>query len=337
MRIRRRHAWLLAACLIAACLGGLAPVAAAESNGVAATPPMGWNDWYSSYCGVSAQLVEQTAQAMVNNGMKAAGYDYVNIDDCWMASSRDSTGNLVADPSRFPDGIKPVADFVHGLGLKLGIYEDAGTTTCAHLPGSYGHEAQDAAAFAAWGIDYLKYDRCNIPYGDFPGQGEQQVQQTLYTRMSDALRATGRPIVFSMCNPDLSDDPWVWGDPIANLWRTTTDIQDNFGSMLVNFEGTVGLFADARPGAFNDPDLLQIGNGGSSPLEYRSEFSLWAEMAAPLIASTNIAALSSTALSIYENRSVIAVDQDPLGAQGIPISRTGGRWVLTKPLQNGDR
>ncbi len=337
MRTRRRHIWLLAACLTAACLGGLAPVAAAESNGLATTPPMGWNDWYSAYCGVTAQLVEQTAQAMVSDGMKAAGYDYVNIDDCWMAPSRDSAGNLVADPTRFPGGIKPVADYVHSLGLRLGIYEDAGTTTCAHLPGSFGHEAQDAADFAAWGVDYVKYDRCNIPYGDFPGQTEQQVQQVLYTRMSNALRATGRAIVFSMCNPDLTDDPWEWGGPVANLWRTTTDIQDNFGSILVNFEGTVELYRDAGPGGWNDPDLLQVGNGGSSPLEYRSEFSLWAEMASPLIASTNITALSPAALAIYENRNVIAVDQDPLGAPGVPISSAGGRWVLTKQLQNGDR
>ncbi|HJS93442.1 MAG TPA: hypothetical protein VJ741_04200 [Solirubrobacteraceae bacterium] len=337
MRIRRPHVWLLAACLTAACLGGLAPIAAAENNGLAVTPPMGWNDWYSVFCGVNAPLVEQTAQTMVSNGMKAAGYDYVNIDDCWMAPSRDSSGNLVADPTRFPDGIKPVADYVHALGLKLGLYEDAGTTTCAHLPGSYGHEAQDAAAFAAWGVDYVKYDRCNIPFGDFPGQSQQQVEQTLYTRMSNALTATGRPMVFSAAAPDPGIDPWAWGPPIANLWRTTTDIQDNFGAMLVNFYGTVGLSADARPGAWNDPDLLQIGNGGSNLLEYRTEFSLWAEMAAPLIASTNLATLTPAALSIYENPNVIAVDQDPLGAQGVPIARAGGRWVLTKPLQNGDR
>ena len=334
---------MLAACLLAAaCLGALAPDplvpgAAAETNGLAPTPPMGWNDWYSAYCGVNAQLVEQTAQAMVSDGLKAAGYDYVNIDDCWMAASRDGAGNLVADPGKFPDGIAPVAEFVHGLGLKLGIYEDAGTITCAHLPGSFGHEAQDAAAFASWGVDYVKYDRCNIPYANFPGQTEQQVQQTLYTRMSTALAATGRPIVFSMCNPDRGDDPWAWSGPIANLWRTTTDIQDNFGSMLLNFEGTVDLFADAHPGAWNDPDLLQIGNGGSSLTEYRSEFSLWAEMAAPLIASTHIAGLSPGALGIYENRNVIAVDQDPLGAPGVPVSRTSGLWVLAKRLQNGDR
>ncbi len=337
MRTPRRRVWLVVLCLWAAALAGLAPNASAEQNGLSATPPMGWNDWYAAYCGVDAQLIEQTAQAMVNNGMKAAGYQYVNIDDCWMAPSRDRAGNLVADPTRFPDGIKPVADYVHSLGLKLGIYEDAGTTTCAHFPGSYDHEAQDAAAFASWGVDYLKYDRCNIPFGDFPGQSVQQVEQTLYTRMSNAVKATGRPIVFSMANPDPGDDPWRWSAPIANLWRTTTDIQDNFGSMLVNFEGTVNLFADAGPGAWNDPDMLQIGNGGSTRVEYRTEFSLWAELAAPLIASTNLAALSPDALAIYENPGVIAVDQDPLGKQGIPISSSGGLWVLSKELNGGDR
>ncbi len=328
---------LLAACLCVAVLAGTAQTAAAEGNGLAPTPPMGWNDWYSSYCNVNAQLVELTAQEMVNNGMKAAGYDYVNIDDCWMAPSRDASGNLVPDPTRFPNGIAAVAAYVHGLGMKLGIYEDAGTTTCAHFPGSYGHEAQDAATFAAWGVDYVKYDRCNIPYGDFPGESEQQVQQTLYTRMSNALRATGRSIVFSMCNPDPGDDPWLWGAPISNLWRTTTDIEDNFGSMLGNFEGTVGLYRDAGPGAWNDPDLLQIGNGGSSSVEYTSEFSLWAEMAAPLIASTNIGTLTAAQRAIYENPNVIAVDQDPLGQPGVPISRADGLWVMTKKMSDGSR
>jgi alpha-galactosidase len=340
MRMRSGRVWSLVACLCAAGLvglAGLAPTARAEYNAVAQTPPMGWNDWYSTYCAVSAQLVEQAAQTMVSDGMKAAGYDYVNIDDCWMAPSRDAAGNLVADPTRFPEGIRPVADYVHSLGLKLGIYEDAGTTTCAQGPGSYGHEAQDAATFASWGVDYLKYDRCSIPYGDFPGQTEQQVQRTLYTRMSSALQATGRPIVFSMANPDPGDDPWAWAGPIANLWRTTPDIEDNYGSMLGNFVGNVDLFRHAGPGAWNDPDMLQIGNEGSTTNDYRTEFSLWAEMAAPLIASTNLATLKPAELAIYENRDVIAVDQDPLGRQGEPVSRARGLWVLTKPLADGDR
>jgi len=335
--LSRLRVLLVAVTLCAAVLAAAAQRAAAEGNGLALTPPMGWNDWYSVYCGVNAQLVEQTAQEMVADGMKAAGYDYVNIDDCWMDPSRDASGNLVPDPTRFPGGIAPVAAYVHSLGLKLGIYEDAGTTTCAGLPGSFGHEAQDAATFASWGVDYVKYDRCNIPYGEFPGESEEQVQQTLYTRMSDGLKASGREIVFSMCNPDPGDDPWDWGAPISNLWRTTTDIQDNFGSMLANFEGTVGHYRDAGPGAWNDPDMLQIGNDGSSLPEYTSEFSLWAEMAAPLIASTDIGALSKAELAVYENPSVIAVDQDPLGRPGVPISSANGLWVLTKQLAGGAR
>jgi alpha-galactosidase len=333
----RRGVRLVAACACAAWLAVLAPSAMAEDNGAAHTPPMGWNDWYSEYCSVSAQSVEQTAREIVANGMAAAGYDYVNIDDCWMAPSRDSGGNLVAAPTRFPGGIAPVAAYVHSLGLKLGIYEDAGTTTCAGLPGSFGHEAQDAATFASWGVDYVKYDRCNIPYGDFPGWSQQQVDETLFTRMGQALRATGRPILFSVCDPNPGVDAWTWGAPVSNVWRTTPDIEDNYGSMLANFEGTVDLYKNAGPGGWNDPDLLQIGNGGSTPTEYQSEFSLWAEMSAPLIASTNVADLSAAALAIYENEDVIAVDQDPLGRQGVPISDVGGLWVLTKPLADGER
>ena len=269
--------------------------------------------------------------------MKAAGYDYVNIDDCWMAPSRDAAGNLVPDPTRFPDGIKAVADYVHSLGLKLGIYEDAGTTTCAGYPGSLGHEAQDAATFASWGVDYVKYDRCNIPYGSFPGETEEQVQQTLYTRMSNALRATAHQIVFSMCNPDPVDDPWHGRRRSRTCGGRPPTSRTTSARCSTNFEGTVNLFAYARPGAWNDPDLLQIGNGGSSLLEYTSEFSLWAEMAAPLIASTNIAGLTQPELAIYENPNVIAVDQDPLGRQGVPISHANGLWVMTKQLSDGGR
>ncbi len=313
-----------------------APPAAALGNGLAQTPPMGWNDWNAYGCNVSQQLVEQTAQAMHTNGMQAAGYQYVNIDDCWMASSRDSSGNLVASSSKFPGGIAAVAAYVHGLGLKLGIYEDAGTSTCAGFPGSYGHEQQDARVFASWGVDYVKYDWCNIPFSSFPGQSHQQVAQTLYTRMRDALAATGRPMVFSMCNGwDSSVQPWTWAGPVANLWRTTSDIQANFSSMLSNFHINVGLASAAGPGAWNDPDMLEIGNGMSAT-EDRAEFSLWAEMAAPLIEGGNLTSPSSSTLSILTNRAVIAVDQDSLGRQGTEVSASGGHDVLAKPLAGGD-
>ena len=310
--------------------------ALALTNGLAAAPPMGWNDWNAYGCNVSEQLVEQTALAMHNDGLQAAGYQYVNIDDCWMSSSRNASGNLTANSAKFPDGIAAVASYVHSLGLKLGIYEDAGTATCAGYPGSYGHEQQDANLFASWGVDYLKYDWCNIPFSSFPGQSHEQVAQTLYTRMSNALAATGRPIVFSMCNGwDSSVQPWTWAGPVANLWRTTTDIQPNFSSMLTNFHINVALASFASPGAWNDPDMLEIGNGMSAT-ENQSEFSLWAEMAAPLIEGSNLTSASSATLSILTNKAVIAVDQDSLGRQGTEVSSSGGLDVLARPLANGD-
>jgi alpha-galactosidase len=310
--------------------------ASALGNGLALTPPMGWNDWNAYGCNVSESLVEQTALAMHNDGMQAAGYQYVNIDDCWMASSRDAQGNLVANSSKFPDGIAAVASYVHSLGLKLGIYEDAGTTTCAGFAGSYGHDTQDANLFASWGVDYVKYDWCNIPFSSFPGQSHQQVAQTLYTRMRNALSATGRSIVFSMCNGwDSAVQPWTWAGPVANLWRTTTDIQANFASMQNNFHINVGLASFAGPGAWNDPDMLEIGNGMGTTAD-QSEFSLWAEMAAPLIEGSNLVSASSATLSILTNKAVIAVDQDSLGKQGTEVSSAAGRDVLAKPLANGD-
>jgi alpha-galactosidase len=337
MRLR----WRVLVMIVGAAVGGLgwyAVPASAEDNGLVRTPPMGWNDWDVYGCNISEQVVVQAADAIVASGMKAAGYEYVNIDDCWLAPSRASSGSLEADPAKFPDGIKAVADYVHRLGLKLGIYEDAGTQTCVGLPGSYGHESQDAATFASWGVDYLKYDQCNIPFAVFPGLSHQQIERTLYTRMSDALKATGRPILFAMSNgADLSAAPWLWGGSIADLWRTTSDLQDNFSSLLSNFEGTVHLYPYASPGHWNDPDLLEVGNGGSTNLEYRTEFSLWAEMAAPLIASTRLNALLPADLAILTNAEVIAVDQDPRGAPGIPISDRNGLWTLTKRLRHGDR
>ncbi|MFD0684566.1 glycoside hydrolase family 27 protein [Actinomadura fibrosa] len=336
---RSTRTWLAAALfllLIPVTVLVPAPRASALGNGLARTPPMGWNDWNAYGCNVSEQLVKQTALAMHNNGMQAAGYQYVNIDDCWMSSARDAGGNLVADPAKFPDGIAAVAGYVHSLGLKFGIYEDAGTATCAGYPGSYGHEQQDANLFASWGVDYLKEDWCNIPFGSFPGQSHQQVAKTLYSRTRDALAATGRPIVFSMCNGwDASVQPWTWAGPVANLWRTTTDIQPNFSSMLSNFHVNRGLAPYAGPGAWNDPDMLEIGNGMSAT-EDQAEFSLWAEMAAPLIEGGNLVNASSSTLSILTNRAVIAVDQDPLGRQGTQVSASGGHDVLAKPLSNGD-
>ena len=310
---------LLAALALAA---GRTP-AQALSNGLALTPPMGWNDWNAYGCNVSESVVEQTAQYMASSGMKAAGYDYVNIDDCWLKPQRDASGNLVADPTKFPDGIAAVAAYVHALGLKLGIYEDDGTATCAGFPGSLGHEQQDANTFAAWGIDYLKYDNCNNN-----GNIEQSDQA-----MRDALAATGRPILFSLSEWG-QNNVWTWGAQTANMWRTTGDISASFSSMLANFHANVQLAQYAGPGAWNDPDMLEIGNGMTTTQD-ESEFSLWAEMAAPLIAGTNLRAASAATMSTLLNQNVIAVDQDPLGKQGTEVSSSGGLDVLAKPLQGG--
>src|SRR3954454_4617219 len=298
----------------------------AIDDGQALTPPMGYNDWNAFGCNVSESLIKDTALAIHDSGLQAAGYQYVNIDDCWMTHSRDSGGHLVPDPAKFPDGIKGTADYVHSLGLKLGIYEDAGTATCAGYPGSLGHESADAQSFASWGVDYLKYDNCNntgVP------------AQTRYTAMRNALAATGRPILYSLCNWG-QENVWTWGADVGNSWRTTGDISANFSSMLSIFHSNVGLASYAGPGHWNDPDMLEVGNGSMTATESRSEFSLWAEMAAPLIAGTNIPSASAETLSTLTNSRVIAVDQDPLGKQGTMVSSSGGRDVLAKPLANGD-
>ncbi|MGF1428138.1 glycoside hydrolase family 27 protein [Kitasatospora sp. LaBMicrA B282] len=317
----------LALCLApapAVLLGGAAPARALD-NGLATTPPMGFNDWNAYGCNVSEALIESTALAMHDDGLQAAGYQYVNIDDCWMSSARDANGNLVPDPTKFPDGISGTAAYVHALGLKLGIYEDAGTSTCAGYPGSLGHETQDAASFAAWGVDYLKYDNCN-------NNGLPSLPR--YTAMRDALRATGRPILFSLCNWG-SESPWTWGASTGNLWRTTGDINASYGSLLSIVHANVGLGSWAGPGHWNDPDMLEVGNGMSA-VEDRTEFSLWAEMSAPLISGTNLTGASADTLADLTNARVIAVDQDPLGRQGSLVASSGGLDVLAKPLAGGD-
>ena len=345
-----RVARLLAALLlfvttaVAVQTAGSVPAAALD-NGLAKTPPMGFNDWNAFGCNVNADLIEQTADAMVANGMRDAGYKYVNIDDCWALPDRDADGNLVPDPAKFPDGIKSVADYVHADGLKLGIYNDSGIHTCSKshgFPGSLGYEYQDALQFAKWGVDYLKDDDCNQP----PDQQNQAATIQRYETQRDALaqaaQQTGHNIVFSICEKtDFGVPNSAWPE-VGNLWRTTGDIHDTFSSMVTNFHKNVLLADLAEPGAWNDPDMLEIGNGHQTDTEYRSEFSLWSEMAAPLIAGTPIAAAggkpaaTAATLAIYENADVIAVDQDPLGRQGTIVSSVDGHWVLRKPLANGD-
>jgi alpha-galactosidase len=297
---------------------------------------MGWNSWNRFQCNVDEKLIRGMADAMVASGLKDAGYQYVVIDDCWHGA-RDAHGDIQADPKRFPSGIKALSDYVHAKGLKFGIYSDAGAQTCAGRPGSLGHEYQDAAQYAAWGVDYLKYDWCNT--------GTQDAHAA-YLLMSDALRASGRPIVFSMCEWGTAK-PWLWAENIGNLWRTSGDIYDAWVSkpdkrswesgLMETLDRQVDLWPYAGPGHWNDPDMLEVGNGGMTDVEYRSHFSLWAVLAAPLIAGNDLAAMRPEIKAILTNREVIAVDQDALGAQGRRVAKDGDYEVWARPLADGGR
>jgi alpha-galactosidase len=305
--------------------------AAAVDNGLALTPQMGFNNWNSTGCGsqFNESMVEGIADLFVSDGLKAAGYQYVNLDDCWALPDRDAAGNLVPDPVRFPHGIKAVADYVHSKGLKFGLYSSAGTKTCnsAGFPGGLGHEQQDANLWASWGVDYLKYDNCNNTGVD---------AQTRYKAMGAALKATGRPILYSICEWG-SNQPWTWAPAVGNSWRTTGDIGDNWSSMIGIAHQNQALAQYAKPGAWNDPDMLEVGNGGMSDTEYRTHFSLWSEMSAPLLIGSDIRTASPATLAILKNPDVIAVDQDPLGKQGTVLSSSGGHVVMSRQLANGDR
>jgi len=308
------------------CLGATAARAPLE-NGLVRTPPMGWNSWNHFGCDVSDRLIRETADAMVASGMRDAGYRYVVIDDCWQVV-RDAQGRLVADSARFPDGIKPLADYVHAQGLKFGIYTDAGRKTCQGRPGTYGHEMEDARTFASWGVDYVKEDWCYADSLDAPVQ---------YGKFRDALRAARRPIVLSICEWG-SFSPWDWGPTTGHLWRTTTDIEDKWTSVLDNLDISAQHAAAARPGAWNDPDMLEVGNGGMTDGEYRAHFSLWAIMAAPLIAGNDLRTMTPATRDILTNREVIAVDQDSLGVQGTVVQEDPPEHqVWVKPLRDGSR
>jgi len=308
----------------------------ALDNGLARTPPMGWNSWNKFACkGLNEKVVRETADAMASNGMKDAGYQFVILDDCWQ-TGRDAAGNILADPERFPSGIKALADYIHGKGLKLGIYTDVGTMTCAKRPGSIGHEYQDAKQYANWGVDYLKEDWCNT----LPGQNSE----SSYTLMRNALAESGRPIVFSICEWG-STKPWLWAGPVGNLWRSTPDIQDCWdckrnwggGGIVQILDLMNGLESYAGPGHWNDPDMLEVGNGGMTKEEYRTHFSMWAIFAAPLLAGNDVVNMTADTKEILLNKDVIAIDQDALGQQGRRVKKTGDLEVWSKQLQDGGR
>ena len=296
-------------------------------NGLARTPPMGWNSWNKFAGRVDDATVRSIADAMAGNGMKEAGYRYINIDDTWEAE-RDAQGNIQTN-KKFPD-MKALAGYVHRKGLRLGIYSSPGPNTCAGYEGSYGHEEQDARTYAAWGIDYLKYDWCGARtlYTD-------QEMPAIYQKMGDALRASKRPIVYSLCQYGRLD-VWKWGTDVGgNLWRTTGDIRDSWDSMTRIGFGQNDLAPWAKPGHWNDPDMLEIGNGGMSVDEYKTHMSLWAILAAPLLAGNDLRDMNPAILDILTNREVIAVDQDKAGKQGARVWKSGDQEIWSRPLSGG--
>jgi alpha-galactosidase len=340
---------LAATILLAAATAVTVPATAAQAldNGVGRVPPMGFNTWNTFGCNIDENLMRQTADAMVSSGMRDLGYKYVVVDDCWFDPNRDSAGNLRANPQRFPSGMKALGDYLHARGLLFGIYQVPVDKTCAQYFGSYpgatgsrGHEYQDAATFASWGVDFLKYDWCS-PTGTI----DDQVRT--FAIMRDALRATGRPIFYSI-NPNSIHEKTGprrnWSD-VANMWRTTEDITNAWNTGQTNgypmgiqniVDVTVPLSHYAAPGGFNDPDMLEVGNGGMNDTEMRSHFALWSMMASPLIAGNDVRNMSAATRTILTNPRLVAINQDTLGLQARQVSFDGTRRVLAKPLANGD-
>jgi alpha-galactosidase len=308
---------------------------AQKFEGLALTPPMGWNSWNTFACNVDEALIREMADAMVSSGMKDAGYTYIVIDDCWHGQ-RDSLGFIHPDPQRFPSGIKALSDYIHSKGLKFGIYSCAGDKTCGGRPGSRGHEYQDALTYAQWGVDYLKYDWCN-------NTGLNSVGA--YTTMCDALFAAGRPIVFSLCEWG-DTKAWEWGKDVGHLWRTTGDITDCFdcevnhgtwsswGIMKI-VEMRKDIRQYAGPGHWNDPDMMEVGRGMSLS-EDRAHFSLWCMMASPLIAGNDLRGIKKETIEILTNKEMLAVNQDSLGIQGYRYDAKDSLEVWVKPLMKGD-
>ncbi len=312
-------------------------VSAQKFEGLADTPALGWNSWNTFACNVDESMIKEMADAMVESGMKAAGYEYINIDDCWHGE-RDAEGNIQVNQERFPSGMKALADYVHSKGLKLGIYSDAGHTTCAGYPGSRGHEYQDAKTYAEWGIDYLKYDWCDTENINPIGA---------YTTMRDALHEAGRPILFSICEWG-DNQPWNWAQDIGHSWRISGDIYPcwdcelNWGSWsswgvlkILDMRDEVRVRQYAGPGHWNDYDMMEVGNG-MTPAEDRSHFSLWAIVNSPLIAGNDLRTMSDTTRDILTNKEIIALNQDPLGVPGMKYLHAGYLMIYVKPLENGE-
>jgi alpha-galactosidase len=288
---------------------------------------MGWNSWNRFGPFLSERLVLETADAMVESGMRDAGYRYVVIDDAWEESVRNDDGDLTENRWQFPHGIRWLAEQVHSRGLKFGLYTDAGTRTCQGYPASLGNEARDAKRFASWGVDFMKVDWCHT---------EGLRGRTTYPKWSAAIKATGRAMVLSICEWS-RDKPWEWAGPVGHMWRTTGDIADTWESVLSIADRNVDLHPHAGPDHWNDPDMLEVGNGGMTDDEYRAHFSLWAVMAAPLMAGNDLREMSDATRAILTAPEVVAVDQDPLGRQGRRVARSGMTEAWARELADGSR
>jgi alpha-galactosidase len=315
------------------------PATAQKYDGLALTPPMGWNSWNHYGCNIDEKLIHQTADAMVASGLRDAGYAYVTLDDCWHGE-RDEAGNIQPDPVRFPSGMKALGDYLHQRGLKFGIYSDAGAKTCGGRPGSQGHEFQDAAQYARWGVDYLKYDWCNTGSG-----AAQRNPREAYATMSRAIAAAGRPMVLSICEWG-ENQPWLWGKESGHLWRTTGDITNcwdcvvhhgNWKSsgILPILDQQMDIRGHSGPGGWNDPDMMEVGNLATDK-ENRSHFAMWAMLSAPLIMGTDVPDLREEVRKILTNPRIIAIDQDPLGIAALRWLTMPGLEVWAKPLTHGE-
>ncbi len=304
-------------------------------EGLAQTPPMGWNSWNTFETNINEQLVKDIADKFEEHGFKEAGYEYIVLDDGWMAKERDDNGNLIADPEKFPSGMKALADYIHSKGLKFGLYNCAGSKTCAGYPGSRGYEYQDARAYASWDVDFLKYDWCNT---------EKLNAEGAYITMRDALKKAGRPMVFSICEWG-DNEPWKWAEDVGHMWRATGDIincwdcEVGHGSWssrgiwkIINLRDKIRKFSG--PGHFNDYDMMEVGNGMTNA-EDRSHFAMWSMLASPLIMGNDLRSMSNATIEILTNKEVIAVNQDPLGIQGFRFTNENDMEVWIKPLEHG--
>ena len=328
------------------CLALLAatPLFAQKFEGLVKTPPMGWNTWNTFASNINEALIKETADIMVKNGMRDAGYTYIVLDDTWSAMERDAKGNLVAHPDKFPSGMKALGDYLHSKGFKFGIYNCAGTKTCGGYPGGWGHEFQDALSYASWGVDYLKYDWCN--------HGTANARDA-YTRMRDGLYAAGRPIVFSLCEWG-ENKPWEWAKDVGHLWRTTGDIMASYDAVqrwehgwkvILDLQVSLvqphsgpddGIGQYAGPGHWNDPDMLEVGRDGLTFAESRAHFSMWCMLAAPLMAGNDVRHMSPEILAVMTDKEVIAIDQDSLGKEGWRFRAEPGREIWVRQLAGGD-